>query len=69
LAISECDKIYIVKYIDKLGEYEIAKSFGRNKAYIRNILEDIKQNGLYEKYKNMSYTEWEKIERRGNLRW
>lgn len=66
----ESERIYIVKYIDIIGIEEMRKSFGSmSKSNLLRILEDIKKQGKYEYYKNMTDDEWEKIENKEKHTW
>ena len=52
-------QIYICKYHDV--DKEISYSLELSRKRIKEELERLRQNGLYEKYRNMSEEEYEKV--------
>lgn len=54
------DRIYVAKYCDKIDISEIAYSFNKKTKDIRECIKEMKEEGVFEKYKNMSDEEWEK---------
>lgn len=61
--ITEFDKVYIAKYVDNIGKWQISRDLNINQSKLENIIEELKKNGLYDIYHNLSEEEWEKIER------
>lgn len=60
--MKEFDKIYIAKYYEQIGISEISKGFYITKREVKDIVNDLRRSGLYKIYKNMSDTEWERLE-------
>ena len=60
--MKEIDRIYIAKYYEDLGIQEVAKSFYTTKEKIKNEIVEMRKNGTYEIYKNLSDDEWIKLE-------
>lgn len=60
--MKEFDKIYIAKYCEEIGISETAKGFYITKREVEDIVNDLRRSGLYKIYKNMSDTEWERLE-------
>lgn len=61
--LSEFDKVYIVKYIDIIGEWQITKDLNITQKQVENVVVELKNNGLYEVYNSLSDYEWEKLEK------
>lgn len=64
----EFDRVYIAKYFEKLGVSELSKSFGITNSQIIKIIEQIKVNGLYKYYQDMTEDEWENLSGRTKRR-
>ena len=64
--MKEFDKIYIAKYIDIDSITNIAYSLGKTNKDIENVITELKDNGLYQVYKEMSDEEWEQIENKSD---
>ena len=58
------DQIYICKYSEKIPLNEIAYSLGTNVENIKNILDTLKKNGIYEQYIKISDEDWEKTDKK-----
>lgn len=65
--MKEFDKIYIAKYYEAIAKWQIARDFGIKVDELENIVEELKQKGLYEIYKKMSDDEWETLEKKTDL--
>lgn len=64
--MKEFDKIYIAKYINIDSINNIAYSLGKTNEEIKNIITELKNNDLYQIYKEMPDEEWEQIENKSN---
>lgn len=64
--MKEFDKIYIAKYKDIDPITNISYALGTTNEEIEKIVEQLKETGLYEIYKNISDEEWEKLEKKSN---
>lgn len=64
----EFDRVYIVKYFEKLGVSELSKSFETTNSQILKIIEEFKTKGLYQYYKDMPENEWENLSGRSKRR-
>lgn len=64
----EFDRVYIAKYLEKLGVSELSKSFETTNSQIMKIIEQFKVNGLYKYYQDMSEDEWENLSGRSKRR-
>lgn len=62
--MKEFDKIYLAKYEDILSEKQLAEDLHTSKTKIREILEEIKANELYEVYREISDEMWEIFEKK-----
>lgn len=60
--MKEKDRIYIAQYYENLGLSEISKSFYTTREKIQKEVEEMKKNGTYNLYKNLSEEEWEILE-------
>lgn len=60
--MKEFDKIYLAKYFGKIENWQIRRDLRVSIKDIENAIQEIKENGLYETYKQMPDEEWEKLE-------
>lgn len=49
--MKEFDKIYIAKYYKNIPEWQICRDFNIKTNDLENIVNELKQRGLYEVYK------------------
>lgn len=61
--MKEFDKIYLAKYGDILTTRQLAEDLKTTQKEITDILVELKINGIYDIYKNISDYEWEKLEK------
>ena len=61
--MKEFDKIYLSKYGDILTIRQLAEDLMTTQKEIIKVLEELRINGVYEVYKNISDYEWEKLEK------
>lgn len=61
--INEFNKIYIAKYIEIIGKRQVAEDIHISQEKVEEIIQDLKRNGLYKIYKDLSEYEWEKLEK------
>ena len=54
--IKEFDKIYIAKYCENIDIGDLAKGLYTTKNQIESVIKQLKENGLYQIYKNISDT-------------
>ena len=59
--MKEFDKIYIAKYDNILSDWQIGRDLEVKTDKVCIIKEDLKENGLYEIYRNMSDYEWDSL--------
>ena len=52
------EQIYLCKYYEKIPTYELAMGLNTRAKLIRETMKKLKEQGLYEKYKNMEDIEW-----------
>lgn len=59
----EFDKIYIAKYESFLTKRQLAEDLNVTQEDIEKALNEIKSNGIYEVYKDITDDEWENLEK------
>lgn len=64
--MKEFNKIYCAKYYENLGSGVLARDLGYNKSEIEKIIKQLKEEGLYDIYKNLSDDEWDKLEKKSD---
>lgn len=62
--MKEFDKIYVAKYSDIIGTWQIGRDLEVKTEQVEQVLEDLKQTGLYDIYRKMPDEEWEKLEKK-----
>lgn len=65
--MKEFDKIYIAKYYGVIENWQIYREFNIKKEELENIIKELKQNEIYEVYKNLTDDEWEKLEKKSDM--
>lgn len=65
--MKEFDKIYIAKYYGVIEDGQIYREFNIKKDELENIIKELKQNEIYEVYKNLTDDEWETLEKKSDL--
>ena len=64
--MKEFDKIYIAKYDNILSDWQIGRDLEVKTDKVCTIKEELKKNGLYEIYRNMSDYEWDSLSNKTN---
>ncbi|MNW44140.1 hypothetical protein D3C74_213620 [compost metagenome] len=59
--LSLSDRVYLAKYIEFDGPTMMGSLLGRHRTHIATLVVNMKKNGDYERYKNLSDEEYEKI--------
>lgn len=60
--MKEFDKIYLVKYESILSTRQLAEDLRTTQKETVESLSELKANGMYDVYKNISDYEWEQLE-------
>lgn len=68
--MKEFDKIYIAKYYKAIENWQICRDLKIKNDELEIVVKELKENGLYKIYQNMSDYEWERLEKKsdGNIR-
>ena len=61
--MKEFDKIYLAKYGNILTVRQLAEDLKTTQKEVKEVLEKLKMDGMYDIYKNISDYEWERLEK------